>query len=192
MKYAAAKNMGVIVMEPLRGGMLARTDIPDELDRIWRKGATERTPAQWALRYVWDFPEISVVLSGMSTMEQVEDNLETADESLPGSLSTEEKGIIGEARDFYRSRIRVNCTNCRYCMPCPSGVNIPELFWGYNHDAVFDDFDKGKFWNTSFIKPEARAYNCVECGQCEEHCPQSISIMEHLKKITEIYGRGEE
>ena len=192
MKYAARRNIGVVIMEPLRGGMLAKEDIPDDLTRIWDKSPTKHSPAQWALRYIWDYPEVSLVLSGMSTMEQVEDNLATAEAALPGSLGKEEKMIIGEAKEFYRSRIRIGCTNCQYCMPCPSGVNIPELFWGYNHDGMFDDFDKGQYWTTKFIKPEARAYNCVECGQCESQCPQGLPIMEHLKKITDLYGRGEE
>ncbi|MDC7224425.1 MAG: aldo/keto reductase [Spirochaetales bacterium] len=192
MRYAAERDMGVIVMEPLRGGMLAREEIPEELEKIWNKSPRKRTPAQWGLGYVWNYPEISLVLSGMSTMEQVEENIETARTALPQFLSPEEVDLIGEARDFFQSRIRVNCTNCHYCMPCPAGVNIPELFWGYNHDGVFGDFAKGKFWTTGFIKPHARAHNCVECGACESQCPQNIPIMDHLKKITELYGRGEE
>lgn len=191
MRYAAERGIGVIVMEPLRGGMLSKDDIPEELGKIWNKSDRKRTPAQWALRYVWDYPEVNLVLSGMSTMDQVRENLKTAEDALPGALSGDEKALIDEARDFYRSRIRVNCTNCQYCMPCPTGVNIPELFWGYNHDAMFDDFDKGKFWTTDFVKPEARAHNCVECGECEGKCPQGISIIDHLKKITALYGRGE-
>jgi len=190
MRYAAERGIGIVVMEPLRGGMLARTEIPGELSRIWNESERKRTPAQWALRYVWDYPEVSLVLSGMSTMEQVKDNLATAGEALPGALTPGERAVIDRARDFYRGRIRVNCTSCQYCMPCPSGVNIPELFWGYNHDAVFDDFEKGKYWTTSFVPPEAQAHNCIECGQCESQCPQGISIMEHLKKITALYGGG--
>jgi uncharacterized protein len=192
MKYAAERDLGIIIMEPLRGGMLARADLPEKLEAIWDKSPVKRTPAQWGLSYLWNYPEISMVLSGMTTMEHLDDNLKTADKALAGSLSTEEKDAIDKAREFYQSRIRVNCTNCRYCMPCPAGVNIPELFWGYNHDGVFDDFKKGKFWTTGFIKPPARAYNCIECGACETKCPQGISIIEHLKKITELYGRGEE
>lgn len=191
LKYASDKGMGVIVMEPLRGGMLARTDIPDDLKAIWNGAEQKRTPAEWAFRYLWDKPEVSLVLSGMSDMAQVEENLKTAEKGLPGILTEDEKNRISMARDFFKARLRVDCTNCRYCMPCPSGVYIPELFWGYNHDGMFDDFEKGKFWTTGFIKPEARAHNCVGCGQCEESCPQNIAIMDHLKKITALYGKGE-
>ncbi|MDC7219656.1 MAG: aldo/keto reductase [Spirochaetales bacterium] len=192
MRYAAERDMGVIIMEPLRGGMLAREEIPQELQAIWDKSPVKRRPVQWGLSYLFDHPEVSLVLSGMSTMEQVEDNIETAREALPGFLSGEERDVIGRAKEFYKSRIRVNCTSCQYCMPCPAGVNIPELFWGYNHDGVFGDFKKGQFWTTGFLKPHARAYNCIECGACETKCPQNIEIIKHLKKITELYGRGEE
>ena len=191
LKYAFDKGIGIIVMEPLRGGMLARKEIPHELEAIWNKSKITRTPAEWALRFVWDLSEVSLILSGMSIGEQVEENLKIAHEGLPGSLTNLEKDLIIQARDFYKKRIKVDCTNCRYCMPCPSGVNIPELFWGYNHDAMFNDFDKGKFWCTGFIKPDAQAHNCTECGQCEDQCPQNIHIIDHLKKITELYGRGE-
>lgn len=188
MRYASKKGMGVIVMEPLRGGMLAKEDLPDELKTLWDSAVVKRTPAEWALRYVFDFKEVSCVLSGMTTMEQVEQNMATADKALPKSLSEKEKELISKAKDFYLSRIRVNCTNCRYCMPCPSGVYIPEIFWGYNHDSIFGDFDKAKFWTTGFLKEENQAHNCIECGKCEEHCPQNIEIIKHLKKVVELYG----
>lgn len=191
MKYAASKDMGVIIMEPLRGGMLAREELPKELKAIWDSAPNKMTPAEWALRYLFDYPEISTILSGMSTMEQVEQNIATAKAGLPNSLSAKEKEIVESAKSFYQSRIRVNCTNCRYCMPCPSGVNIPELFWAYNHDSIFEDFGKAKFWTTGFIPESARAHNCTECGICMEHCPQNIEIPTHMAKITELYGKGE-
>ncbi len=191
MKYASNRGLGVIVMEPLRGGMLAKEDIPEELKTIWDRSKVKRTPAEWALRSVFDHPEVSCILSGMSVLNQAEQNIKTAEEGLPESLTEQEKDIIDSAKDFYNSRIRVNCTNCRYCMPCPSGVNIPELLWGYNHDSIFDDFGKGQYWTTGFVKAEARAYNCTECGICVEACPQNIDIPLHMGKITELYGKGE-
>ncbi len=187
MRYAASKGLGVMIMEPLRGGMLSRTDLPREVEALWESTEKTRTPAEWALRYVWDFPEVGVVLSGMTAMDHVKENIRIATEAHPESLSEHEKTVIQQVKAFYESRIAVNCTNCRYCMPCPAGVNIPELFWAYNHDAIFQDFGKAKFWVTGWLKEHERASKCVECGQCEEHCPQKISIREHLKKIADMY-----
>ena len=187
MRYAADKGMGVIIMEPLRGGMLSRTELPPEVDALWKSAGQERTPTEWALRYVWDFPETGVVLSGMSTMDHVKENIKTASEAHPESLSEQGKSVIQQVKAFYHDRMLVNCTNCRYCMPCPVGVNISELFWAYNHDSIFDDFGKAKFWVTGWLKEHERASKCVDCGACEEHCPQNISIREHLQKVAEKY-----
>ncbi len=187
MRYAAERGIGVIVMEPLRGGMLSRTELPPEVEALWKSADEYRTPTEWALRYVWNFPEISVVLSGMSTMEHVEENIRTASQTLPESLSEKDKSIIHKVKDFYNDRMVVNCTNCRYCMPCPSGVNIPELFWAYNHDSIFNDRGKVIFWVNGWLKEHERPSKCINCGECEEHCPQNISIREHLKIIEGKY-----
>lgn len=189
-EYAHAKGIRVIVMEPLRGGMLA-CEPPEGVKRIMDEASIQRTPAEWALRYLWDKPEISMILSGMTTDEQMRENLHTASTAPEGHLTEEEKGIITGMKEFYLNKIRVNCTNCRYCLPCPSNVYIPELFWAYNHDAIFDDFGKAKFWTTGFIKEEQRASKCVECGICEDHCPQKIPIRVHLKEIVELYENDE-
>lgn len=187
LKYAHKKGMGVMLMEPLRGGMLARTEVPPEIQVIWDQADQTRTPAEWALRSVWNLPETSVVLSGMTTMEQVVENVKTASEAEPESLTDKELSLIGRVTGAFRDRISVDCTNCRYCMPCPAGVNIPELFWALNHATLFDDHEKAKFWVNDFLKAEERPSVCVECGECEEHCPQKISIMKTLKEIGEKY-----
>ena len=187
MKYADKRGMGVIIMEPLRGGMLARTEIPAPLQSVWDRWESKRSPAEWALRHLWNYSEIGVILSGMGTMEQLEENLKTASDAAPGSLGPLEKELIGEAKAYFHSRIRVDCTNCRYCMPCPQGVYIPEIFWAYNHEALFDDFDKAKFWNTGFLKEHQRASNCNSCGSCEKKCPQNITIRKHLKDVAARY-----
>lgn len=188
LEYAAGKGLGIVIMEPLRGGMLSRKDLPEEVEKLWKKAPVYRTPAEWALRYIWNYPEIGVVLSGMGTMEQVEENIRTACDALPNSLTEEEQSIIRQVKDFFLSRTRVNCTNCHYCMPCPAGVNIPEHFWAYNHESQFDDFGKAKYWVTDWLKESERASNCVECGQCENHCPQNITIRKHLKDIIVRYA----
>lgn len=187
MRYAASKGMGVIVMEPLRGGMLAKTELPAALQTIWDTSDTKRSPAEWALRYLWDYKEIGVILSGMTTMEQVDENIRTASEAHSGSLTDKEQTVISRAKDYFHSKIRVDCTNCRYCMPCPQGVYIPEIFWAYNHEALFDDYDKAKFWTTGFLKKEQRASNCNSCGTCETLCPQTIQIRQHLKDVADRY-----
>lgn len=190
MRYAAAKGMGVIIMEPLRGGMLARTEIPEDLQTIWDQSETKRSPAEWALRYLWNHEEVGIILSGMTTMEQMEENVRTASDAAAGSLSKKEEGIVARAKDYFHSKIRVDCTNCRYCMPCPQGVYIPEIFWAYNHEALFDDFAKAKFWTTGFLKENQRASNCNCCGRCETLCPQNIPIPMHMKDIAERYEDG--
>ncbi|MDC7232690.1 MAG: aldo/keto reductase [Spirochaetales bacterium] len=190
MRYAASKGLGVIIMEPLRGGMLARTEIPEDLQSIWNQSDVKRSPAEWALRYLWDYKEVGVILSGMTTMEQMEENIRTASEAAPSSLSETEQTIIARAKDFFHSKIRVDCTNCRYCLPCPQGVYIPEIFWAHNHDAFFGDFDKAKFWTTGFLKKEQRASNCNSCGRCEKLCPQGIPIRKHLAHVVERYEKA--
>ena len=187
MKYAASKGLGIIIMEPLRGGMLSRTEIPSEVEKIWDLADVKRTPTEWALRYVWDYEEVGVVLSGMSTMEHVKENTQTASQARPQSLTEKERNLIKQVKEFYQTKILVDCTSCKYCMPCPVGVNIPENFWAYNHDSLFDDFGKAKYWITGWLNKEQRASNCIECGQCEERCPQNISIREHLKNIAIRY-----
>lgn len=185
-KYAYSKGVDIIVMEPLRGGLLA-AEPPAGIKEILDKSDKKRTPAEWALRYLWDKPEISMILSGMNSVEQMEENLQTASTASENHLSVSDKNTVMDMKQFYHSKIRANCTNCRYCLPCPAGVYIPELFWAYNHDAIFNDFGKAKFWVTGFIKEGQRASDCIDCGACEDHCPQQIPIREHLKKIVNLY-----
>jgi predicted aldo/keto reductase-like oxidoreductase len=192
MRYAAEKNLGTVVMEPLRGGMLAKTELPDDVQAIWDSCSIKRKPAQWALKYLWNFKEISLVLSGMSNMEQVVENVETASDSKPDSLSAEENKAIEEVKKIFNERMIVNCTNCKYCMPCPAGVNIPEVFWAYNHASIFNDHEKAKFWLNNWLTEKQKASNCVKCGQCESKCPQNIEIMKHLEIAKEKYELSDE
>ncbi len=187
--YAAAKGLGVIVMEPLRGGKLAR-GVPEEVLKIYHAVNPVLTPAQWALRWVWNQPEVGLVLSGMNTMEDVQQNLETASTGEPDSLSQAEKEALNSVKAFYSTKIQVPCTTCAYCMPCPSGVNIPGNFSYFNEYFMFDTpkvrENTVKFYH-HFIKPPESPSACTECGQCEEKCPQKISIIEELKRVGEIF-----
>lgn len=190
LKYASEKGLGVIVMEPLRGGHLAR-NIPEDIRMIWEEGGNDLSAAGWGLRWVWDHPEVTLVLSGMTAMEHVEDNLRSAEYGFPNSLTPSQREMISRVRDIYRERMRVPCTNCRYCMPCPSGVNIPECFNRLNIAYMFEDPGFAKATYNIFLRAGGKASACVECGKCEESCPQHIRIREHLREAVEMFEREE-
>lgn len=183
--YAASKGLGVAVMEPLRGGYLA-SRVPHEVQELWNTAEITRSPVEWGLRYLWDYPEISVVLSGMSDLMQVENNIKLAAEGFTHSLTEEEKKLISKVKEIYRSKTRVNCTGCQYCMPCPSGVNIPENFKYLNNAEMFDKVEEEKLLYSGL---EGKASKCTECGQCEEKCPQQTPIREMLKNVVDIFEK---
>lgn len=192
MAYAKEKGIGVVIMEPLRGGTLAKTELPKKLADIWGRAKVQRTPAEWALKYLWNNELVDVVLSGMSNMDQVEENIKIASETPIDSLTELESTLIDEAKAFFIEKTVVNCTSCQYCMPCPVGVNIPENFWALNHDSQFDDPGKADFWINGWLSKEARASSCVDCGKCESHCPQNIEIRKYLKLVTKKYEKVED
>jgi predicted aldo/keto reductase-like oxidoreductase len=183
-KYAASKGLAVVVMEPIRGGLLSRKP-PEVVAKLWATAPSVRTLAEWALLWVLNQPEVSLALSGMSTMEQVIENVAIADRSGTGIMNSVELGLLDKVRDTYKGMNPVPCTKCRYCMPCPNGVEIPNIFELYNEAVAFDVIDMGRFrYNGPFgLKPEQKADKCVECGKCVEACPQKIAIPEWLKKI---------
>lgn len=189
LEYAAEKGLGIAVMEPLRGGQLA-TDIPEEVQELFNKSNIKRSPSEWALRWVWNHPEVSVVLSGMNTMDQVKENLKIAQEAHPHSLTDSELDLISQAKSFFEEKLKINCTNCGYCLPCPSGVNIPENFQKYNDYFLFGSLEEKevyRFHYMGLITENERASACIECGVCEEHCTQNIEIMNELKKVKKLY-----
>lgn len=192
LRYAADRGLCVVVMEPLRGGMLTK-DIPS-INEIWKKAPARRSLSEWALRWVWNHPEVTVVLSGMSSFEQVRQNVEYADRGFPDSLSQEELGLFGEAEIEYKKRIKVPCMGCRYCMPCSSNVSIPECLEMYNQGCMFDAPDvAGTNYDIvlggMLTGSPGFASQCQECGECEERCPQGIPIREHLKKVAAYFGK---
>ncbi len=182
LKYAHEKGLAVVIMEPVKGGYLARP--PRQVARLWTTAAHRRTPAEWALRWVWNHPEVSVVLSGMSTIEQVEENVSVADNALPNKLMPDELALIGEARDAYRSLIPIPCTGCKYCLPCPNGVAIPQIFELYNEAVSYNSpqLSRDRYNSPYLLKKEQRADNCKKCKKCAEKCPQKIEIPEWLGK----------
>jgi predicted aldo/keto reductase-like oxidoreductase len=189
LQYAASKGLGVVVMEPLRGGKLTGV-IPAEVKALWDSAAEERTPAEWALRWVWNHPEVSTALSGVSTMAQIEENIRIADKAVPNSLMPAHLKLIDRVTRTYRSMVKINCTGCAYCVPCPNGVDIPLNFSLYNDTFMFRDSEIAYMMYTHFVAPEQRASNCAECGECEEHCPQHLEIREELKKVHQRFSQG--
>jgi predicted aldo/keto reductase-like oxidoreductase len=179
--YAASKEIGVIIMEPLRGGRLTQ-GIPGSVQDIWDSAEQKRSPAEWGLRWVMNHPEVSVVLSGMSNLDQLKENLRIAEDARPGILSSKDIEIIGKVADEYRELMKIGCTGCGYCMPCPNGVNIPMIFSLYNNYHLFNDEEMSSMMYNGMMPPDQHASNCVECGECEEKCPQDIEIIENLKE----------
>ena len=180
LEYAADKGLAVVIMEPLRGGQLT-LNVPKSISELWERAAVSRTPADWALQWIWNHPEVSVVLSGMSTMQQVVENLDSADRSGIGMLTEEELNLIGNVREIYRRLAPVPCTNCKYCMPCPNGVEIADILRYYNDAIIYDNPRAPRFLYHNLPK-DKQADNCVECFECEEKCPQGIPISEQLKE----------
>lgn len=193
LKYASGKGMATVIMEPLKGGMLANP--PSEAMEVIEKSAKKRSPVDWALQYLWSLPEVSVVLSGMGSKLMLEENCESADRSGVGNLKAEELGTINELIEIYRKNIVVPCTACKYCMPCPFGVNIPQNFAYINNMASRNAFFHNVpiRWNFRKLTRNSKKLNaektngnavlCTECGACVKKCPQFINIPEELKKV---------
>ena len=179
LKYAASKGLPVVIMEPIGGGSLA-VKPPKEIQEIWDEAKTKRSQAEWALQWVWNHPEVSVALSGMSTMQQVVENVESASRSGPNTLTEKELQLVERVRRKYSEYGYIGCTGCRYCMPCPNGVAIPEIFALINqHYMKRGDRDAEqevvKKYNETVGK-ENGVKNCKQCGKCEELCPQHLPI----------------
>ncbi|MBP2659674.1 MAG: NADP-dependent oxidoreductase domain containing protein [Firmicutes bacterium] len=190
LEYAAKKGLGIAIMEPLRGGKIAE-NLPDDALSFFDQANQKRTPVEWALRWVWNHPEVSIALSGMSTMEHVTENLKIAQDAHANSLTEKEISIINQVKSIFKERIKVNCTACAYCMPCPAGVNIPGCFTILNDNFIFGDSpavrERHKFLYNFRLDSAAHASNCIECGKCENHCPQNISIRKELHTIKELF-----
>ncbi len=182
-QYAAAKGLGVAIMEPLLGGGLVKP--PPSVEEIFARAPKKRSPADWALQWLWNKPQVSTVLSGMNSMEQVKENIASAEISGVGSLTDQELVVVTSARDVYMKLRPVSCTKCGYCMPCPNGVDIPINFEIYNTGMLFNNRRGSQFWYFRRIPEETRASSCVQCLACEEHCPQEIKISEWMPRIHE-------
>ena len=192
LKYAASKDLGIIVMEPLLGGNLANR-VPPEVKEIWNEASVKRTPAEWALRWVWNHPEVTVVLSGMNEEIQVEENLKIADEAYPNSLTEAELQLVKRVEQKYRELMKTGCTGCRYCSPCPSGVDIATCFEIYDNFFLTGNEKEAKLQYAAkpggVIRGDVTSYasQCTECGQCIEKCPQHLDIPTFLKSVAQEF-----
>ncbi len=211
-EYAGSKNIALIIMEPIRGGKLAipedKLDSRPEIKNILEKSTIKRTMADWALQFVWDHPEVSVVLSGMSSMQQVKENIESANKSATNSLTAEELHTIAELRKVYDKYDLVSCTSCRYCLPCSQGVSISWIFRLLNELAYWGERRRDmilSFYSRMAKTPEelekrlaeeeeveGAASLCIQCGECLEKCPQQIDIPDIIEKANGIFEDGKD
>ena len=186
LKLAAGKGLAVVIMEPLLGGRLAKP--PPSIRRVMDAASVKRSPVDWALQWLWNQPEVSVVLSGMSNMDQVNANLDSAARARSHSFGAADLKVIADLRQKYRERAAIPCTKCGYCMPCPNGVNIPAIFETYNDAFLHEDIPGSRFKYGIFIGESARASACVACHDCEDHCPQKIPISDWMPKVHALLG----
>ena len=182
LKYAHSKGLPVMIMEPLRGGKLV-SHLPEEAKRIMAEHPVQHTPAQWAFRWLWNQGEVTCVLSGMNGEDMLADNIRTASLARVGEFSGEDFDMIARVLKAVNARMKVKCTGCGYCMPCPKNVDIPGTFSAYNRR-----YSENKFWGlvdyticTALRKEPTSASNCIGCGKCEKHCPQGIEIRKQLE-----------
>lgn len=188
LKYASSRNVSVIVMEPLRGGLLSK-DLPTKAIRLLDAAPVQWTPSEWGLRWVWDNPDVTGVLSGMTSEGQLEENCRTAEISMPYSLSPYEHAVVQQVRHVFNEAIHVPCTRCGYCMPCPSGVNIPECLAQLKNTSISGDVEYARFFYDGLLIESGYASLCVQCGACEERCPQNIRIRDYVHEASALFGR---
>ncbi|MCL2055156.1 MAG: aldo/keto reductase [Oscillospiraceae bacterium] len=185
LKYAHSKGLPVIVMEPLLGGRLA-DGLPPKAEELFKKTNAALTPAAWALRWLWEQPEVTVVLSGMGSMAQLDENVKTAEASSIGMLTADEREAYSQAIEIFNESYKIPCTGCNYCMPCPLGVNIPGCFSAYNSSyAIGKKTGMQQYMTGTNITSKTPSYAglCKKCGKCEKHCPQSIKVAEAMGEV---------
>ncbi len=185
--HAHAKGLPVVIMEPLRGGRLVNM-LPEAAKKIMADFPVKRTPAQWAFRWLWNQKEVTVVLSGMNSMDMVRENVTSADQMQVGDMTVPEEEMLEQVVKAIYKDLKVGCTGCGYCMPCPKGVDIPGTFSAYNRRYAEGWYPAMKeyFMCTALRKKSAAASNCVKCGKCEKHCPQNIPIRDKLQEATKV------
>ncbi len=185
LRYAGSKGIPVVIMEPLKGGKLAQ-NIPDDVLALWDQAAEKRSPVEWAFRWLYNFPEIAVILSGVSNMEQLKDNIRIFADAQPNVMTAKEIKLVRKVKELYESKTKVPCTGCEYCIPCPQGVAIPRVFTLYNNAFIYDNKEEPAQNYKRLSEKEQDASHCVQCGACEQACPQSIQIIKQLKEAHKV------
>jgi predicted aldo/keto reductase-like oxidoreductase len=183
LKYASDKGIGIVVMEPLKGGKLTQK-IPSEMMSVFETFPVKMSPAEWALRFVWNEKGVSSVLSGMNSMEQVVENIRTAEKGVTGSLTKDDLLIFDKLRKSLSSKIKADCTECRYCMPCASGVDIPDVLASLNNASIWNDPNP---WLTGYVSIKGKAGKCTECRDCEGICPQGLPVSSLMKEAVALF-----
>ena len=184
-EYAIKNNIEVIVMEPLRGGQLAK-DPPPEIENLWQKFPVKRSYADGALQWIWNKKEVTILLSGMTLMQHVKENIESANKAKTGIFSYEELALFETIRKAYLKRSPFFCTTCKYCEPCPHGVSISSILGMYMMNIMYDDLERSKMFYSVFLGEDNRADKCIKCGECEPKCPQQIEIIKWLKESHKV------
>ncbi len=184
LKYAAEKGIPVVIMEPLRGGKLVN-GLPEEARQIFKSYPVKRSPAEWSFRWLWNQSEVTCVLSGMNSIEMIRENIAAASDAGVGDFTEDEEAMLRKVVKAINSKMKVGCTGCGYCMPCPRNVDIPGCFAAYNRR-----YTDSKFWAladyvkcTALRKTATPASNCIGCGKCVKHCPQAIDIPKELQNV---------
>lgn len=185
-RYASERGLGVVVMEPLRGGTLARP-IPGAAD-LWARSGPVRTPAERALSWLWDQPEVTVVLSGMSTLDQLRQNVASAERARPRTLTPRDLAVFDEVRALYRARSANGCTRCGYCRPCPSGVDVPRCLELFDDAVLFGDPVASRSGYRILSRHGGGASGCTGCGTCEERCPQGLDVRRQLRALDALFS----
>jgi predicted aldo/keto reductase-like oxidoreductase len=187
---AAERGLGIAIMETFRGGFLINC-MPEDLQTILRAVRPGWSLSDWGLRWLWDQPSIHVVLSGMSAPDQLDDNMRIAGSCRGGDLTGEDQEALDKVREHFLARIRVHCTGCGYCLPCPAGVNIPKCFMHYNDYGLMDHDEpraRARFFYTNQLRAEAKAVNCTHCGSCEAKCPQNLPISDIMEDVAATFA----